>query len=114
MMSTDGYDTHYLAHIQHCMKAIRDLVNKKEMTIHEINKELPYLNIDSIREAIKHLAMDFEVIELYVSSKVRCPELYEQTIRHDIFKNIRNQSPLRKQYQDLREIPDIPIKNIKV
>ena len=102
-MSTNEYDTHYLAHIQHCMEAIRNILSEKTVTIHEIHKELPYLDMDSIRDAIRHLIMDFEVAELYVSTKVRCPEIYEHTIRLDTFKNIRNQSPLRNRYKDLLE-----------
>ena len=113
-MSTDGYDTHYLVYIQRTMEAIRDLVSEKSMTIHEIRDELPYLDLDSIREAIKHLIMDFEVAELYVSTKVRCPDVYEQIFRQGTFKNTRNQSPLRKQYKDLLEVRNIPIKDIKV
>ena len=113
-MSKDGYDTHYLAHIQHCMEVIRSIVNEKTVTIHEIHEELPYLDIDTIRDAIKHLIMDFEVTELYIATKVRCPDVYEQIIRQGTFKKIRNQSPLREQYEDLLEIRDITLQDVKV
>ena len=102
-MSTNEYDIHYLTYIQQTMEAILAIIDKGQKTLHEIHEELPYLDADTIREALKHLIIDFEVAELYVSTKERCPGLYEQIIHQDTFKNIRNQSPLRNRYKDLLE-----------
>jgi hypothetical protein len=83
------------------------------MTVHEIHKILPFLDIDIIQEAIQHLIMDFEVTQLFVATKVKTPEIYEQTIRLDSVKKVRNQSPLREQYKDLTEIQDTPLRSVK-
>lgn len=98
------FNSQYYEYLKVTMQAVRSVLlgATKPMTVGDINEQLPYLDSETIREALDFLRMDYEVQEVYISVKTTNPESYGQTVRNGTFSDTRRTSPLRETYESER------------